>query len=164
MLLDRSPSQADSDALFDEWDKDQSGQIEYKELWRLLRGLGPRGPRAPLWAAKAPRVKHDAEVQGGVVAGTMTVGSASNATAVPDPTRAADGARPTPDAAQLNRLAYSRSEAVMLGELPGRRHDTMALSRKRVATLNNLTDSVVREAEREMERLEIVHRLSLIHI
>lgn len=155
MLLDRVPSQTDSDELFDEWDRDRNGQLEYKELWRHLRGLGPRKPRAPLWAAKAPRrpPSSSPDVQGGVIPETVATSA--------EPHRDQKQLSPTPDATKLISLDYARSEAVLLGELLGRPRSETALSRKRVVTLNQLKDSAVRAASKEMQRLEIVERTQL---
>ena len=55
-------------------------------------------------------------------------------------------------------LSYARSEAILIGQLMTRPISTMALSRKRVSAINQITDSINRDAVREAERIEAVLR------
>ena len=160
MLLDRSPSEEDSNNLFDEWDKDGSGTIEYRELNRLLRGLGPRAPRTPLWAPKAAQQPATRPSTGGA-SSSCSAGAAATAAAG---ARAVSGGiildtgRESRPSTPATKLSYARSEAVLLGQMVHRKPSTVAQSQKRVKALNRISSSMVKAADRELERLEVLHR------
>ena len=152
MILDRVPSQQDANSLFDSFDADGSEQIEYKELRRLLRGLGPRGPRKPLWEPK--RNQHVDSTQR-LAAEEVGAGRGNAITdAVKGGEKIDRGLSARPPAAALQALSYARSEAVLLGQLPARSATMSALARKSVAVLNGLDAKVAQMAEDDHRRLE----------
>lgn len=148
-LMQSPPTREDSDALFESIDADESGAIEYKELHKLLRRRkGDRGPRQSLWEPRAARPKYVRPSSSSSAPAIVTDGDRDV------PSGIADERRPVSPSA----LSFARSEAVLLGQLITRPVSTMALSRRRVATLNEMTASIDRTAEREAARIVALNR------